>query len=78
MDVDTILQNLRAELEQIKGAIACLEHLRDGTIGELTSIVKPRDPRGRKFMPPEERKEVSARMKRYWARRRNQHGKAAD
>jgi hypothetical protein len=72
MDVDTVIQGLRMEFERIKGAIACLEQLRDGTMGGPPSIVKTRDSRGRKFMPPEERKEVSARMKRYWARRRKQ------
>jgi hypothetical protein len=61
------IQSLRAELERIKGAIVCLEQLRDGTAEAQKSFVKTRDRRGRKFMPPEERKEVSARMKRYWA-----------
>jgi hypothetical protein len=72
MEVDSLIQELRAELERIKGAIGCLEHLRDGTMGGRISVVKTRDSRGRKFMPPEERKEVSARMKRYWASRRKQ------
>jgi hypothetical protein len=70
MEIDSLIQEVRAELERIKGAIACLEQLRDGTAGELISAMKTRDRRGRKFMPPEERKEVSARMKRYWASRR--------
>jgi hypothetical protein len=71
MDVDTVIQNLRTELEQIKGAIACLEQLRDETAGGPISFAKTRDPRGRKFMSREEREEVSARMKRYWRSRRN-------
>jgi hypothetical protein len=78
MEIDGLIQEVRAELERIKGAIACLEQLRDRTTGERISVVKRRDSRGRKFMPADERKEVSARMKRYWASRRNQHGKAAD
>ncbi len=34
------------------------------------SFVKPRSNRGRKFMDGPARQEVSERMKRYWARRR--------
>jgi hypothetical protein len=75
MDVDTVLQELRADLERIKGAIGCLEQLRDSMMDRQISVVKTRDQRGRKFMTPEERQEVSARMKRYWASRREQRRK---
>jgi hypothetical protein len=60
-------------------AIACLERLRAGTTTTTETItdgqmhvVKARDRRGRKSMGAGERKAVSARMKRYWASRREQ------
>jgi len=70
MELDKLIQEVRAELETIKGAIACLELLRDGASGGEIQAGKTRDPRGRKSMAAEERKAVSARMKRYWASRR--------
>ena len=36
-----------------------------------------RNRRGRKSMPPDERREVSERMKKYWAQRRSRKSKAA-
>ena len=71
MDVDAMIQELQADVERIRRAIACLEQLRGDTMSGEPSIAKTRDLRGRKSMGVEERQEVSARMKRYWANRRN-------
>jgi len=45
-----------------------------GAVPALTQSVKRR---GRKFMDPEERQEVSNRMKKYWAARRKEQQKHA-
>ena len=73
VDVDALIENLRADVERIRRAIVCLEYLRDEMLGVRTGPVRTRDRRGRKSMGVEERKEVSARMKRYWASRRKHH-----
>ncbi len=65
MDVSQTILDLRAELARIDAAIQTLEQLQGG-------VVKPRSKRGRKAMAEEERAEVSSRMKRYWAQRREQ------
>ena len=69
MDLYKALQDLYAEKEKLERAIASLEALRrvGGEMPPLPSIAKRR---GRKSMNPEERAEVSARMKKYWASRR--------
>jgi hypothetical protein len=65
MDVDKLIADLNAEIEKIKGTIACLEELR-GSSSAATNGSR----RGRKSMGAQERQQVSARMKRYWASRR--------
>jgi hypothetical protein len=65
MDVDKLIAELNAEIEKIKGTIACLEELR-GSSSAATNGSR----RGRKSMGAQERQQVSARMKRYWASRR--------
>ena len=67
MDVVAVIQGFRAEVEEIKQAIACLEQLRDGRKSTQIASLKVRDPRGRKSMSPAERQEVSVRMRKYWA-----------
>lgn len=59
-----VIKALRAQAEAIDRAIARLESLNspDGA--------QPAKRRGRKFMGPDERKQVAERMKRYWAARR--------
>ena len=58
MNTERMLRELRDELSAIDTAIRRLERFRDkGSIG----------PRGRKSMGAEERLDVSARMKKYWA-----------
>lgn len=70
MDLYRALQDLYAEKEKLERAIESLEQLqraeRGGPAANSTS-----KRRGRKSMSPEEREEVSERMKRYWAARRN-------
>ena len=71
MDLYQALQDLYAEKEKLERAIASLEALRRAG-GEGTPLPNPGKRRGRKSMDPEERAEVSARMKKYWANRRRQ------
>jgi hypothetical protein len=66
MDLTKTIEDLRREKEKLERVIASLEELR--AAGE----VPVRRRRGRKFMSLEERREVSARMTRYWKDRRNQ------
>jgi hypothetical protein len=65
MDVDKLIAELNAEVAKIKGTIACLEQLR-GSSSAPTNGSR----RGRKSMGAQERQQVSARMKKYWANRR--------
>jgi hypothetical protein len=68
MDFDQALRVLYAEKKKIERVIASLEELEGIT---ATTAVSRR--RGRKSMDEEERREVSARMKRFWAERRKPH-----
>ena len=61
-----IIRGLRDELTRVERAITQLESLQAGT--ELPKSNRA----GRKSMGAEERQQVSARMKRYWASRRKQ------
>jgi hypothetical protein len=63
MDLADIIDELRREKEKVERAIASLEKLQ--ATGAVTVPQKKR--RGRKSMSPAERREVSARMKKYWA-----------
>jgi hypothetical protein len=68
MDLSDAISKLYAEKESLMRAIAALEALQhDAKIG---SSAVARSRRGRKSMDPEERQEVSLRMKKYWASRR--------
>jgi hypothetical protein len=62
MDIAKLILELRAQKERIDRAIADLESLSDSTVEGATG-------RGRKWMSPEERLQVSERMKRYWERK---------
>jgi hypothetical protein len=69
MDLSKAIEELRQEKTKLERAIASLEDLQrtgDAATESLGSIKR----RGRTSMPPEERREVSERMKRYWAARR--------
>jgi hypothetical protein len=66
VDFYRAVQALHAELKKVDQAIATLEGLVSGA--GVPSVSR----RGRKSMSAEERKIVSERMKKYWARRRMQ------
>ena len=66
MDLDKTIEELRIQKEKIEHAAALLEDLMMSYTTTGPAAVKRR---GRKQMGPEERLEVSKRMKRYWANR---------
>lgn len=66
MDLQKAIRDLYEEKARIDGVIASLELYLQRN-GSVTAKRK----RGRKSMGPEERQEVSARMRSYWAARRN-------
>ena len=67
MKLTKILRPLYTERERLLETIATLEKLQQDGNAHLPMTVKRR---GRKSMSFEERQQVSARMLRYWARRR--------
>ena len=68
MRFDRIILKLQTEREALDQLIACLEQIKSA--GQVQhERVKRR--RGRKFMDEAAGKEVSERMKRYWAARRS-------
>jgi hypothetical protein len=69
MDLYKAIQDLYAEKEKLERVIASLEELQR-TAGSLPALPKPAKRRGRKSMNPAERQEVSERMRKYWASRR--------
>jgi hypothetical protein len=69
MDLYDAIQKLYTEKESLLRAIAALEALQGAASG--TAAIT-RSKRGRKSMNPDERQEVSLRMKKYWASRRVQ------
>jgi hypothetical protein len=64
MDLTKAIRELHEELNEVNVVIAALEQF------EITGDLPPAPRRGRKSMAAQERKAVSARMKRYWARNR--------
>jgi len=72
MDLNATIRELRSERDRLAAVIAQLESLSAGKNGtqSVYGALAPHSRRGRKFMSAEERREVSARMKRYWASRR--------
>lgn len=69
MDLYKAIQDLYSEKEKLERVIASLEELQR-TAGDLPEVPRTLKRRGRKSMNPEERQEVSERMKRYWESRR--------
>lgn len=69
MDLYRALQDLYAEKEKLERAIESLEQLQRAKPG-APPVQASTKRRGRKSMSPEERAEVSERMKRYWAAQR--------
>ena len=77
MDLRKTIQELYAEKEKLERVIASLEELQR-MVDANSDIVEaePTKRRGRKSMDSEERQEVSQRMKKYWASRRENPKKA--
>jgi hypothetical protein len=79
MNIDKAIRELYEEKKRLDRVIASLEEMqRNGGVQALTPAEKKR---GRKSMDDEARREVSARMRRYWEERRKseaplQQGKA--
>jgi hypothetical protein len=67
MDLIKTIEDLRRQKEKLEPAIASLEEMR-----AVAAAVPEQKRLGRKSMSPKERREVSARMKRYWEDQRNQ------
>ena len=76
MDVFKALRALYDERKKLDEVIASLEELqRSAERGEPIELVSPRkkrSKRGRKFMDEAARRDVSQRMKAYWAKRREE------
>ncbi len=72
MDLTEIIRNLYTEKAKVEDSIAALEALESTHSGVVSSVRR----RGRKSMGAEERQQVSERMKRYWASRREKHPEA--
>jgi hypothetical protein len=73
MDLRKTIRDLYEEKARLEEAIASLEGLlaaKSGGSARAGWDAPPKKRRGRTSMPPEERKIVSQRMKRYWAQRR--------
>jgi len=69
MDLYETIQQLKREKEKIERAIAQLEELQASL--DSAGVHPPLyQRRGRKWMGPEERRQVSERMKKYWETRR--------
>ena len=65
MDLYRTIQDLYEEKEKLERVISSLEEL-ERTASLAGAPLPPQKRRGRKSMAPEERREVSERMKRYW------------
>lgn len=72
MDLYRIIGELVQERARILRIIESLEEM--GGAGHKAAPVRHRKARGRKSMDSNARKEVSERMRRYWAKRRGEKG----
>jgi hypothetical protein len=77
MDIYKMIRDLRQRQQHLNRVIAALEQLQ--RTNSVPSGFRTDGPtrRGRKFMDDQERREVSERMKRYWAARRRSHANSA-
>ena len=66
MDLSKTIAELYEEKTRLDKVIASLEQLGIDSF----PVALPASRRGRKFMSPEERREVSDRMRKYWAERK--------
>jgi hypothetical protein len=69
MNIDKAIRELYAEKKRLDNVIASLEEMQQTTA--LVSVASSEKKRGRKSMDEQARQQVSDRMKRYWAGRRN-------
>jgi len=69
MDLQQTIHQLEIQKQKIEFVISELEQLQNGN--DSGSVVME-NRRGRKSMGSEERRQVSERMRRYWANRRAQ------
>ncbi len=80
MDLQKTIKELYAEKRRLEEAIASMEELLASKTG-ATSLdledLRISRRRGRKSMPPDERRRVSERMRKYWAQRRGAKVKSA-
>ncbi len=76
IDLRNILKNLYTQRERLEQVIKSLEALHQGSAGGLPPQNKTN--RGRKSMGAKERREVSERMRKYWAARRKMKTQAAE
>jgi hypothetical protein len=70
MDLSKAIQDLYLKREKLKGAIASLEELQRAAGLSIPPSPGAGKRRGRKSMSPDDRQEVSERMRKYWANRR--------
>jgi hypothetical protein len=70
MDLFKLIQDLNAEKERLERVIASLEDLQRVSGLDIPPAPNGGMRRGRRSMGPVERREVSVRMKKYWASRR--------
>ncbi|HSW49296.1 MAG TPA: hypothetical protein VLH09_03930 [Bryobacteraceae bacterium] len=80
MDLPRAIKELYAEKRRLEDAIASLEELlaaKGGRAAKETEQFRIKGRRGRKSMPPEERRRVSERMRKYWAQRRSNRTRGA-
>jgi hypothetical protein len=76
MDLYKAIRDLYAEKKRLEEAITSLEELLEAkSATEDLDLTELKRRRGRKAMGSEERRLVSARMKKYWADRRSRGGK---
>ncbi len=75
MDLDKIIRDLYEEKKLLDETIERLEMMLHA--GSGSRVVPPRR-RGRKGMTENERREVSQRMKEYWAQRRKEEQRKDD
>jgi hypothetical protein len=69
MDLNKLLQDLNAEKDKLERVIASIEELQRATIAEIRPVPDSGKRRGRRSMSPEEKQEVSVRMRKYWTSR---------
>ena len=70
MNINKAIRELYEEKKRLDRVIASLEEMQRTAV--VPGVAPPPKRRGRKFMDPQARQEVSERMKRYWETRRKQ------